>query len=147
MSRLQMFLTVAYFVLVLVGCQIKNRSAVTGMFSDVSVSRIKTIAFMLSALLAGLAGNMASCNFSGVHPNAGTDLEFQTIAGAVIGGTALTGGVGTVLGTIIGVSTLLALRSGLVLMGVNVYWYRIVLGPLLVTVVALKEGIPGLLKK
>ena len=42
MSRLQMFLTVAYFVLVLVGCQIKNRSAVTGMFSDVSVSRIVT---------------------------------------------------------------------------------------------------------
>lgn len=147
MSRLQMFLTVAYFVLVLVGCQIKNRSAVTGMFSDVSVSRIKTIAFMLSALLAGLAGIMASCSFSGVHPNAGTDLEFQTIAGAVIGGTALTGGVGTVLGTIMGVSTLLALRSGLVLMSVNVYWYRIVLGPLLVTVVALKEGIPGLLKK
>ena len=102
---------------------------------------------MLSALLTGLAGTMASCSFSGVHPNAGTDLEFQTIAGAVIGGTALTGGVGTVLGTIIGVSTLLALRSGLVLMSVNVYWYRIVLGPLLVTVVAMKEGIPGLLKK
>jgi ribose/xylose/arabinose/galactoside ABC-type transport system permease subunit len=104
-----MFLTVACFVLVLVGCQIKNRSAVTGMFSDVSVSKIKSIAFMLSALLAGLAGIMASCNFSGVHPNAGTDLEFQTIAGAVIGGAALTGGVGTVLGTIVGVSTLLAL--------------------------------------
>ena len=88
-----------------------------------------------------------SCSFSGVHPNAGTDLEFQTIAGAVIGGAALTGGVGTVLGTIMGVSTLLALRSGLVLMSVDVYWYRIVLGPLWVTVVAMKEGIPGLLKK
>jgi simple sugar transport system permease protein len=102
---------------------------------------------MLSSLLAGLAGIMASCNFSGVHPNAGTDLEFQTIAGAVIGGTALTGGVGTVLGTIVGVSTLLALRSGLVLMSVNVYWYRIVLGPLLVAVVALKETLPRLYKK
>jgi ribose/xylose/arabinose/galactoside ABC-type transport system permease subunit len=147
MSRLQMFLTVAYFVLVLVGCQIKNRSAVTGMFSDVSVSRIKTIAFMLSALLAGLAGIMASCSFSGVHPNAGTDLEFQTIAGAVIGGTALTGGVGTVLGTIMGSSTLLALRAGLVLMGANVYVYRILLGPLLVAVVAIKEAMPRLYKK
>ena len=79
--------------------------------------------------------------------NSGTDLEFQTIAGAVIGGTALTGGVGTVLGTIVGVSTLLALRSGLVLMHVNVYWYRIVLGPLLIAVVALKETLPRLYKK
>jgi ribose/xylose/arabinose/galactoside ABC-type transport system permease subunit len=140
-----MFLTVAYFVLVLVGCQIKNRSAVTGMFSDVSVSRIKTIAFMLSALLAGLAGIMASCNFSGVHPNAGTDLEFQTIAGAVIGGTALTGGVGTVLGTILGASTLLALRSGLILEGVNIFVYQTLLGPLLIAAVAIKEAMPRLL--
>ena len=102
---------------------------------------------MLSALLAGLAGIMASCSFSGVHPNAGTELEFQTIAGAVIGGTALTGGVGTVLGTIMGSSTLLALRAGLVLLGANVYVYRILLGPLLVAVVAIKEAIPGLFRK
>jgi ribose/xylose/arabinose/galactoside ABC-type transport system permease subunit len=113
----------------------------------VSVSKIKLTAFMLSALLAGLAGIMASCSFSSVHPNAGTDLEFQTIAGAVIGGTALTGGVGTVIGTTIGVSTLLALQSGLVLLGVNIYWYRIALGPLLIVAVAMKEALPRLYKR
>ena len=102
---------------------------------------------MLSALLAGLAGIMASCSFSGVRPNAGTDLEFQTIAGAVIGGTALTGGVGTVLGTILGASTLLALRSGLILQGVNVFVYQVLLGPLLIAAVAMKEGLPALLRR
>ena len=119
----------------------------TALSCGVSATRIKMTSFMLCSFLAGLAGIMASCNFSGVGPTTGTGLEFETIAAAVIGGTVLGGGVGTILGTTLGASTLLALRAGLVLMGVNVYVYRILLGPLLIVAVAMKEAIPGLFRK
>lgn len=118
----------------------------TALSCGVSTTRVKMTSFMLCSLLAGLSGMMASCNFSGVGPTTGTGLEFETIAAAVIGGTALGGGVGTILGTILGSSTLLALRAGLVLVGANVYVYRILLGPLLIAAVAMKEAIPGLFR-
>lgn len=118
----------------------------TALSCGVSSTKIKMTSFMLCSLLAGLAGIMVSCTFSGVGPTMGDGLEFETIAGAVIGGTALGGGIGTILGTILGAGTLLALRAGLVLVGVNVYVFRILLGPLLISAVAMKEAMPGLFK-
>jgi len=118
----------------------------TALSCGVSLTRVKITSFMLCSFLAGLSGIIVTCNFSGVSPTFGTRLEFETIAAAVIGGTALSGGVGSILGTILGASTLLALRSGLILMGVNIFVYQILLGPLLIAAVAIKEAIPGLFR-
>lgn len=119
----------------------------TAISCGVSVTRIKMTSFMLCSFLAGLAGIIVTCNFSGVSPTFGVNLEFETIAAAVIGGTALSGGVGSILGTILGAGTLLALRSGLILAGVNIFVYQILLGPLLIVAVAMKEAIPRLYRK
>ena len=113
----------------------------------VSPNRTKTIAFIVCSSLTGLAGIIAACTFSGVGPTFGTGLEFETIAAAVIGGALLSGGVGSIVGTILGASTLLALKSGLILMGVNIFVYQIVLGPLVIAAVAIKEAIPRLFRK
>jgi len=118
----------------------------TALSCGVSTIRVKITSFMLCSLLAGLSGIIVSCNFSGVGPTTGTGLEFETIAAAVIGGAVLGRGVGSILGTILGSSTLLALRAGLVLAGVNVYMYQVLIGPLLITAVAIKEALPRIFR-
>ena len=67
----------------------------------------------------------------------GTGLEFQVITAAVIGGTPLSGGKGTILGSLLGVIVMAMLTNILNLVGVNMYWQNVMVGLILVTVVAL----------
>jgi len=119
-----------------------GRDQDTALSCGISINRTKTLAFIACSTLAGLSGIIATCNLSGVGANFARGLEFETVAAAVIGGTLLGGGVGTIVGTVIGASTLLALKSGLILMGVNIYIYQILLGPLLIVAIAIKEALP-----
>jgi len=119
-----------------------GRDPETALSCGISLNRTKTIAFVVCSSLAGLSGIIATCNLSGVGANFGKGLEFETVAAAVIGGTLLSGGVGTIVGTILGTSTLWALKSGLIIMGVNIYIYQILLGPLLIVAIAIKEALP-----
>ena len=99
----------------------------------------RAICFVVCSALAGLVGITAACHFQSVSPTTTEGLEFETIAAAVIGGCSLRGGVGSVWGTVLGAATLMALRAGLVMMGVNIFLYQILLGILLVGFVAIKE--------
>jgi ribose/xylose/arabinose/galactoside ABC-type transport system permease subunit len=66
-------------------------------------------------------------------------MEFETIAAAVIGGCSLRGGIGSIWGTMLGACMLMAIRAGLVMMGINIFLYQILLGILMVLVIAIKE--------
>jgi len=68
----------------------------------IKTERVKMACFMLCATLAGFAGIIQSFRVKVIVPNLGTGLEMQAIAAAVIGGVALTGGVGSILGAVIG---------------------------------------------
>jgi len=114
---------------------------VTALSCGVSATRIKMFSFMLCSFLAGLAGIIVACYSTGVGVTLGLRLEFVTIAAAVIGGTALSGGIGSVLGAVLGTATLISLQDGLVLSGANVYVYRVLLGPILIIAVAIKEAL------
>ncbi len=97
--------------------------------AGVNVNMIKVGNFMLVALLAGLAGTLEGFRIDSFDPLAGgTTITFNAIAGAVIGGTALMGGVGTVAGAFIGVLALSILNDGFTLLGVSAYVYDIILG-------------------
>ena len=72
----------------------------------IPVTRVKFTCFMMCSILAGLAGTVQVFRLKSPFPNLGETLELQAIAGSVIGGVALTGGVGTVFGAVVG-----ALRS------------------------------------
>lgn len=97
--------------------------------AGVNVNRIKMINFMLAATLAGLAGIMEGFRIDSFDPGAGgTTIMFNAVAGAVIGGTALMGGVGTVIGAFLGVLALSILNDGFTLLGVSAYTYDIILG-------------------
>ena len=111
--------------------------------NGVPAGRIKIRAFMICAVLAGLAGVITACNLNSVSTTTATAMEFEAIAATVIGGCVLLGGSGTAWGAMLGVATLLTLKHGLILQGVNIFAYQIVLGVILVVLVAARIFVPG----
>ena len=92
-----------------------NRAAAE--LSGIRVRRVKVVAFVLTALSAGFAGAMSFTHLGSASPLAGTGYELNVIAAVVIGGTALFGGEGTVIGTFLGAALLTIMRNGLVQLG------------------------------
>ena len=111
-----------------------NRSASVAM--GISVDRVKIINFMIVAGLAALAGMSQYLRLESAQPDSGTSLELDTIAASVIGGTALAGGAGSVIGSVIGSVLIRIMDNGLVLAGAPSYWFRVFVGLLLVVAVA-----------
>ena len=98
----------------------------------ISVSKVKTVNFILSSIMAALSGLIALARFNIVEPVAGQGLELEAIASAVIGGCALTGGVGTIVGAALGAFLVGEIRVGLILAGAPAYWYIGFIGILLI---------------
>ncbi len=97
--------------------------------AGVNVSRVKIGNFMLASTLAGLSGILEAFRINSIDPLAGgTNIMFSAVAGAVIGGTALAGGLGTVVGAFLGVLALSILNDGFTLLGVSAFTYDIILG-------------------
>jgi ribose transport system permease protein len=100
--------------------------------SGIDVNRIKFFLYMISAGCAALSGIILVSRFSSAQPDTGTGWELDAIAAAVIGGTSLAGGSGSVLGVIIGACIMGVLRNGLVLMRVSPYWHISIIGVVIV---------------
>lgn len=92
--------------------------------------------YVVSGLLAGLAGVVLAMRLDSVQPTAGVSYELDTIAAVVIGGTSLSGGKGGILGTIIGVLIIGVLRNGLNLLGVSPFTQAVVIGVVIALAVA-----------
>jgi simple sugar transport system permease protein len=103
----------------------------------VHVNRTKIALFMLSGVLAALAGIISSIRTSAANPNSGTGYELEVIAMVVIGGTALMGGRGTIVGTVLGIFILRVMRNGIVLIGVPGLAYNIFIGAIILGMMAL----------
>ncbi len=103
----------------------------------VNVNRTKVVLFMLSAVLAAMAGIISSIRTSSANPNSGGGYELEVIAMVVIGGTALTGGRGTIVGTVLGVFILRVMRNGIVLIGVPGLAYNIFIGAIILGMMTL----------
>jgi simple sugar transport system permease protein len=96
--------------------------------AGVPVNRVKIILFGLTAGLAGLAGIIQMTRFSTIGPARGVSLEMYLIAMVVMGGTRLSGGYGSVMGTLFGVFMMASIKNGLVYMKVSGYWLDAVVG-------------------
>jgi simple sugar transport system permease protein len=123
------------------GSNFGNWIHATGGFVDaaaamgVSVRRVKMATFILCAMLAGFAGTIQVFRLGAPLPSIGDGLELQAVAAAVIGGTALTGGVGTVLGAIVGALLIRVIDNGLVLSRVDANWFKFAIGSLTILAV------------
>jgi len=101
----------------------------------VSTNAVKMICFALCAILAGFAGIIQVLRLGSPLPSLGEGLELQAVAAAVIGGTSLYGGVGTVLGAIVGALLIRVIDNGLVLSRVDANWFKFAIGTLLILAV------------
>ena len=103
----------------------------------VRVNRTKVLLFMLSSAMAAFAGIISSIRTSAANPNSGTGYELEVIAMVVIGGTVLTGGRGTIIGTVFGIFILRTMRNGIVMIGVPGLAYNIFIGAIILGMMAL----------
>jgi len=109
----------------------------------VPVNRVKLLLFGLSSAMASLAGIIQTTRLMGVDPLRGQQVEFQAIAAAAIGGTLLFGGYGSVVGTVLGVSMLAMIKSGLFLAQVPGYWFLAFVGLLILMAVIINTTAQG----
>jgi len=100
--------------------------------AGVSVPQVKLFAYGLCGLLTGLAGVVLAARITTGQPNAGQAYELDAIAAVVIGGTSLSGGVGSVLGTVLGVLLIGVINNGLDLLSVSSYYQAVIKGVIIV---------------
>lgn len=107
--------------------------------SGVPVKRVKIVVYVLSGACAAIAGLVLSSQLTSAGPTAGTTYELTAIAAVVIGGAALTGGRGTVRGTMLGAFVIGFLSDGLVIIGVSAYWQTVFTGAVIVLAVLMNS--------
>ncbi|GGU09749.1 ABC transporter permease [Actinomadura citrea] len=109
--------------------------------SGVRTDRVKILAFVISGVLAALAGFILTARLSTAEPTAGTGLELEAIAAVIIGGTSLAGGRGTLLGTLVGALVLGVIDNGMNLLDVSPFLQNVVKGLVILLAVFLDRNI------
>lgn len=105
--------------------------------SGINVRRMKVYIYALNGLLCGIVGILITGRLNAGNPNAGVNYDMNTIGAVIIGGTAITGGSGTVIGSVLGAILLSVIRNGLTLLKVNMYWETVATGAIIIMVCAL----------
>jgi simple sugar transport system permease protein len=103
--------------------------------SGINVRRIRVLLFATNGVLIGITGVLLAARLGSGNGGAASGLEFDAIAAVVIGGTALTGGRGSMLGTLLGVIFIALIGNGLILLGVNPFFQDVVRGVIIVAAV------------
>lgn len=113
----------------------------------IPVTRVKISAFILCSLLAGFAGILQVLRLNSPLPSLGEGMELQAVAAAVIGGTALTGGIGTVLGALIGATLIRVIDNGLVMIEINANWFKFAIGSLTILAVIANSRLASMARR
>jgi ribose transport system permease protein len=107
--------------------------------TGLNVSRIKIAVYTLAGALAGVAGLIVTARLDSAQPNAGLGYELDSIAAVVIGGTSLSGGRGSVTGTVLGCLIIGVLNNGLFLLNVSPFWQQVIKGGVILLAVAIDK--------
>lgn len=103
--------------------------------AGIPIKRVLFSVFVLMGAVAGVAAMLNAVRFSDVPANSGMNLELKAIAAVVVGGTPITGGRGSLLGTFIGVLLLGSIAPALTFLGVNPYWEKAIQGAIILATV------------
>jgi len=107
--------------------------------AGISLNRYKIGIFVLSGIVTGLASVILTARSNAGQPNTAIGLELDSIIAAALGGAALSGGKGTILGAVLGVLILGVLQNGMILLGVSQFWQFVAKGALLILAVILQR--------
>ncbi len=108
--------------------------------SGINVNRVKIIVYTIAGALAAVGGVLVTSRLDSAQPNAGISYELDSIAAVVIGGTSLSGGRGTILGTVLGAIIIGVLNNGLVLLNVSPFWQQVVKGAVILLAVIIDKS-------
>lgn len=107
--------------------------------TGLNVPRIKLAVYTLAGALAGVAGLIVTARLDSAQPNAGLGYELDSIAAVVIGGTSLSGGRGSIWGTVLGCLIIGVLNNGLFLLNVSPFWQQVIKGLVILVAVAIDK--------
>ncbi|CAN5413083.1 ABC transporter permease [soil metagenome] len=107
--------------------------------SGIRVQRMKIYAFILSALLAGIAGILLSSRLGAALSSSGRGLELRVITAVILGGASLSGGYGKIIGAFLGALFMALINNMLIISRVSGYWQEIILGAILIIAVGLDQ--------
>ena len=107
------------------------------LLSGINASKVKILVFVLTAVLSSIAGIISLARFGTAIPTSGQGAEMRVISAAVIGGSSIKGGEGTVLGTVLGTILLSLINNGLILMNASVYYQSLLSGVILLVAVTI----------
>jgi ribose transport system permease protein len=109
------------------------------LLTGLRVNRIKLWVYALGGALSGVAGLIVTARLDSAQPNAGLGYELDSIAAVVIGGTSLSGGRGSIFGTVLGCLIIGVLNNGLFLLNVSPFWQQVVKGLVILAAVAVDK--------
>jgi len=107
----------------------------------IDTRKVKLFCFMLCSFLAGFAGMITTLRLRSALPALGEGLELQAIAAAVIGGAALTGGIGSLVSMLVGTTLIRVIDNGLVMARIDANWFRFAIGALTIVAVILNTWV------
>jgi ribose transport system permease protein len=100
--------------------------------AGIPIKRYKLGIYMLGGFLTGIAAALLTARLSSADPTAGSGYELDAIAATVMGGTSLSGGEGTILGTIVGALIISLVRNGMNILNVPTFWQQFVIGSVII---------------
>ncbi len=107
--------------------------------SGINIKKVKMTVYAMAGALAALGGIIVTARLDSAQPNAGISYELDAIAAVVIGGTSLSGGKGSVWGTVMGAIIIGVLNNGLVLLNVSPFWQQVVKGGVILLAVIIDK--------
>lgn len=108
--------------------------------SGINIKKITIIVYSIAGALAAVGGIIVTSRLDSAQPNAGISYELDAIAAVVIGGTSLSGGKGTIMGTVLGAIIIGVLNNGLVLLNVSPFWQQVVKGGVILLAVIIDRA-------
>lgn len=140
-STLWMLAIASFFAVLLENTRYGNAVYATGgnpivaRKMGINVYRVKMMSFIACSVLAGFAGCIGTARVYSVNPSIGFDLMFNAFAAGIVGGCLVSGGRGSIIGTLLGAVLLSSVSSGLIFAGASPYWYRAFVGAIILLAV------------
>lgn len=107
--------------------------------SGIKIKKVKLIVYSIAGALSAVGGIIVTSRLDSAQPNAGISFELDSIAAVVIGGTSLSGGKGTIMGTVQGALIIGILNNGLVLLNVSPFWQQVIKGFVILLAVVIEK--------
>lgn len=114
-----------------------NREAAR--YSAIAVDKYRIYAFIIQGLTCGIAGIILTSKLLSAQPTVATGLELDVIASVILGGASLSGGVGTIIGTLFGATIMGIINNGMNLVGISAFYQQIVRGVIIIVAIAAQQ--------